>query len=396
MARRGAFTPEARRALRVLVPQRFLINTGARMVFSFLPALARGSGLSVTAFSTVLFARDMTGVIGPVAGRISRRLGSWRTMTLGAAGAVVGMFLASIGPIGIAIGLVLWGVFRTIYLVSINSWIGDVVAYERRGHASGLVELTWAGAALIGLPLTGLAIDTLGWRAAPLILGLLGLPLTLAMTRMAAPAEAPDMRPAESASFSMQRNTLAALVGFTLMTAAAQFLLLSHGLWLEDTYGFDSAQIGFAIGAVGVAEFVASYASSLVSDRVGKKNAVVAGTFVMGVALLAFAVVPAPPLAVGLTLLMTAFLGFEFGIVSSIPMVSELEPAFRSEVVGRSVGLMTIGRATTTLIAGWLYVQAGFAVTMATGALTAAVAIALLVKYVVEPESAAQPDEQKK
>lgn len=385
MARRGAFTPEARRALRVLVPQRFIINTGARMVFSFLPALARGSGLSVTTFSAVLFARDLTGVVGPVAGRISRRLGSWRVMTLGAAGSAIGMLLASIGPVGIAVGLVLWGVFRSMYLVGINSWIGDVVAYERRGHASGLVELTWAGAALVGLPLTGLAIDTFGWRAAPLILGLAGLPLTFAMTQMAAPEQVPDVRPDQSAAFSMQRSTLAALVGFALLTAAAQFLFLSHGLWLEDTYGFDPAQIGFAIGAVGAAEFVASYATSLLTDRLGKKNAVIAGTAVMGAALLALTIAPAPPLAVGLTLLMVAFLGFEFGIVSSIPMVSELEPAYRSEVVGRSVGLMAIARAAATFVAGWLYVQAGFAATMAAGTVTATVAIMLLVRFVAEP-----------
>lgn len=385
MARSGAFSPQARRALRVLVPQRFIINTAARMVFSFLPALARGSGLSVTAFSTALFARDMTGVVGPVAGRVSRRLGSWRAMTLGAAGTAVGMLLASIGPVGIVIGLVLWGIFRTLYLVGINSWIGDVVAYQRRAQASGLVELTWAGAALIGLPLVGLAIDTLGWRAAPLTLGLLGLPLTFVMQQMAAPDDVPDVRPTGSSSFSMQRNTVAALVGFALMTSGAQFLLLSHGLWLEDTYDFDPAQIGFAIGAVGIAELVASYGTSLVTDRLGKKNAVIAGTAVMGAALIVLAFMPQPPLVIGLSLLMLAFLGFEFGIVSSIPMVSELEPAYRSEVVGRSVGLMTVGRATATFIAGWLYVHAGFAATMAAGSVTALVAIVLLVFFVAEP-----------
>jgi len=385
MARSGSFSPEARRALRVLVPARFIINTGARMVFSFLPALARGSGLSVGAFSTLLSVRDLTGVVGPLAGRVSRRIGSWRAMIFGGAGAAVGMLLASIGPIGIVIGLLLWGICRAFFLVGINSWIGDVVAYERRAQASGLVELTWAGAALIGLPLAGLAINNLGWRAAPLILGLIGLPLSLVMRQMAAPESSAPGRSDDDEPFSMHPNTLAALASFALMTSAAQFLLLSHGLWLEDVYDFDPAQIGFAIGAVGVAELVASYGTSLITDRLGKKNAVIAGTAVLGAALLAFAVFPEPPLAVGLGLLMTAFLGFEFAIVSSIPMVSELQPEYRSEVVGRSVGLMTVGRATATFIAGWLYVQAGFAATMAVGALTAALAIALLLNRVVEP-----------
>lgn len=385
MARSGSFSPEARRALRVLVPQRFIINTAGRMVFSFLPALARGSGLSVTSFSTVLFARDMTGIVGPLAGRVSRRLGSWRAMVLGGLGSAIGLLLASIGPIGIVVGLVLWGIFKALFLVGINSWIGDVVAYERRAQASGLVELTWAGAALVGLPLVGLSIDTMGWRAAPLILGLVGAPLALVMARMAAPAEEHAVPAPTSSIFAMQPNTRFALVSFALMTAAAQFLLLSHGLWLEDTYDFDPAQIGFAIGAVGVAEFVASYGTSLLTDRLGKKNAVLFGTAVLGLALVGFAFAPAPPLFVGLGLLMIAFLGFEFAIVSSIPMVSELEPTYRSEVVGRSVGLMTVSRAVATFAAGWLYVHAGFAATMAAGAATAAVSVALLIMRVVEP-----------
>lgn len=387
MARSGSFSPEARRALRVIVPQRFIINTAGRMVFSFLPALARGSGLSVTAFSTVLTVRDLTGVVGPLAGRLSRRLGSWKAMVLGGLGSAIGMLLASIGPVGIVVGIVLWGAFRSLFLVASNSWIGDVVAYERRAQASGLVEMTWAGAALIGIPLAGLSIDTLGWRAAPLILGLLGAPLAFAMASMAAPSTSAPVPETSTTRFSMQPNTLTALVSFSLMTSAAQFLLLSHGLWLEDTYDFDPTQIGFALGAVGVAELVASYGTSLVTDQMGKKNAVIVGTAILGAALVAFALAPSPPLFVGLGLLLLAFLGFEFAIVSSIPMVSELEPAFRSEVVGRSVGLMTVSRAAATFIAGWLYVQAGFAATMAVGALTAVAAVALLVLRVAEPDS---------
>lgn len=364
--------------------QRFVVNVGARMIFTFLPAISRGSGMSLSALGRVIFARDITGLLGPAAGGVVRRFGSWRTMVVTGLGAAVGMLLVPFGPAGIAIGFVLWGICRTGFLVSMNSWIGDVVAYQRRGKASGLIELTWAGAALVGLPVMGVLIDRVGWWAAPTALGLLGLPFAALMqrtdvgdtTRVSAPLAAPA---------SIGWNTMMALVGLALMTGATQFLLFTHGLWLEDTYGFDASQIGFAIVAVGVAEAIASYGTSRVTDGMGKRNAVVAGTVVLGLALVGFAVFPAPPLLAGLTLLVVAFLGFEFAIVSSIPMVSELEPGARAAVVGRSVGLSTMTRATVSLVCGWLYETSGFRITMILGASVAALSVVIMTTMVHEP-----------
>lgn len=382
--RGSAFSPEVRRALPALAAQRFIVNVGARMVFTFLPAISRGSGMSLSALGQVIFARDITGLLGPASGGFVRRFGSWRTMVLAGLGAAIGMLLVPFGPIGIAIGFVIWGICRTGFLVSMNSWIGDVVAYQRRGRATGLIELTWAGAALVGLPFMGVLIDQVGWWAAPTALGLMGLPLTLLMqrtqagdtTRVSAPIAAPA---------SIGRNTMMALIGLALMTGATQFLLFTHGLWLEETYGFDSAQVGFAIVAVGIAEAIASYGTSRITDGMGKRNAVVAGTLVLAVALVGFAVFPAPPLAVGLALLVVAFLGFEFAIVSSIAMVSELEPGARSAVVGRSVGLSTMTRASVSLLCGWLYETSGFRITMILGAAVAAVSIVVMTALVHEP-----------
>jgi len=94
---------------------------------------------------------------------------------------------------------------------------------------------------------------------------------------------------------------------------------------------------------------------------------------------------PAPHLAIGLGLLVVAFLGFEFAIVSSIAMVTELEPHGRAAVIGRSVGLSTIARAGVSLLSGWLYETVSFRSIMLLAAATAVAAIILLVGFVVEP-----------
>ena len=354
------------------------------MMFSFLPALSRGSGLSTGTLANLLAARDLTGLLGPAAGGVVRRVGPWRTMVAAGALAAVGMLLIPLGPLGVVVGLIFWGICRTGFLVSLNSWIGEIVAYERRGRVTGMIELTWAGAALIGLPLMGLLIDRVGWWAAPTVLGALGLPLAVAMGLVA--TDRPDLAdgPAQVAT-RIGRNANTALAGFALLTAAAQFLLITHGSWLEDTYGFDPAQVGFAIIAVGAAEAVASYGTARVSDALGKRNSVVAGTAILGVALVLFALMPAPGLVIGLGLLVVAFLGFEFAIVSSIAMVAELEPTARAAGVGRSVAMSTTARAAISALGAWIYATSGFRTAMICGAVAAVAAVVVLTLAVDEP-----------
>ena len=58
------FAPDVRRALPVLVAQRLILNTGGRMVFTYLPILSAGTGddeqelLTAVAHEHVPFARD--------------------------------------------------------------------------------------------------------------------------------------------------------------------------------------------------------------------------------------------------------------------------------------------------------------------------------------------------
>ncbi len=176
-----------------------------------------------------------------------------------------------------------------------------------------------------------------------------------------------------------------ALASFTLLNGAAQLLVFSHGIWLEDTYGFDAAQVGFAIVAVGVAELLASFSSSRLTDRLGKRNSVAFGALVLTVGLAGLAGVGDPPLAAGLGLLVLAFLGFEFGLVSAIPLVAELDPNARAEVIGRSVGLSIVARAAASLLASLLIIDQGFRLLMVLASVLAAVTTALTIVAVREP-----------
>ena len=185
----------------------------------------------------------------------------------------------------------------------------------------------------------------------------------------------------------MTRPVVAAVVTNGALAASAQFLFLAHGLWLEDAYGLDAQQVGFAVVGVGAMEVLATTASSRLTDGLGKRRSILFGAALMTAAMFALAAWGLPPLAVGLLLLVTAFLGFEFAIVSAIPLISELDPGARAQMVGRAMGFTTLVRAAVTLIATSLYLTEGFRVVMSAAGATGVVAVALAAFAMVEPSS---------
>ena len=376
-----------RRLLPAIIGVRFAINVAMRMTYTFLPAFARGSGLSVGTMGTVLSARELTALSAPLSGKLSDRLGPLTMMAYGGILAGCGLLLATLRAPGLIAGMIVFGFGRTAHQVAMGSWIGDAVAYERRGRATGLIELTWGGAALLGLPLIGYMIGWLPWWSAFALCGVVALVLGIGVSRSEPPRtdhdSTADRKP------RMNRDAVAAITTNAMMTAAAQFLFLGHGLWLEDSYGLDTAEVGLAIVAVGFVEVVATLGSSRLTDRIGKRRSMLGGTAVMTAAIATLAVFSTPPLAIGLILLVVAFLGFEYGIVSAIPLMSELDPGARAQMIGRSVSVSTVVRAVVTLAASAIYLASGFSMlmTIATGAGVIACALAAFVMVdPVEPQ----------
>ena len=377
------FSSEVRRALPALIVARFAINVAMRMAYTFLPAFARGTGMSVGATSAVLSARELTALSAPLMGRFSDRWGAIRVMGVCGLVAGGGLLIATLGAPGFIVGFVIVGFGRTANQVSFNSWVGSVVAYERRGRATGLVELTWGGAALVGLPLVGLLIDGVAWWAPQAVLGALLLVVGLSILRRESGEERPVA--VQTRKPRMTRSAVAALATNGALTAAAQFLFLTHGLWLEDIYGLDTTEVGLAVLAVGAVEVVATVGSSRLTDRVGKRRSIIGGTLLMTAMIVLLGMVDAPPLGIGLAVLVIAFLGFEYGIVSAIPLLSELDPGARAQMVGRAVMVTTLVRALVTPLATLLYVRVGFSATMFTAAACGLAALVLAVFVMAEP-----------
>jgi len=351
------------------------------MVFSFMPAITRGTGLSLEQMGQILFVRDLTGLAAGRVGSVIDRWGQRRAIVGGGVVVGLGLLLSTLGALGVLFGFVLYGFGRLGLNIGMNAWIGDEVSYTQRGRATGLVELTWAGAALVGIPICGVVIDLFDWWAPFLLFGSLTVLLAL---RQGDISDTPSRAHQEGTQGALQlnRSIVAALVAPAILMSGATFLFFGHGSWLEEVYDFNATRIGFAVITLGLAEAFGSYGSSLWTDRLGKRRSIHAGSFVMLVAVLGLAVLPDATLVVGLGLLITAFLGFEFAIVSSIPLVAELDSNARARMIGLSIGVKAVARAISLLAAGWLDQSYGFDVLAATcGGL---VALSMVLLFAVD------------
>ncbi len=366
-----------------LILLRLLFNTGTRMAYTYLPAFARGAQISDTSMGNVLAVRDVAAFGAPLIGRWTRQSGTGKVMATAGLGGSVCLMAGAISPVLLIIGMVGLGVASLAHTVAIQSWIGHAVAYERRSRAAGLMELSWGGAALIGLPAVGLLLDRFGWRAAPLVLGVLSLPFSFLALRQASMMSSGE--PMESAKPKMTRTAYGAFAGYALMTASAQCMFLGHGLWLEDTYELSASQIGLALLGSAVMEVIATLSTASISDRIGKRMSIIGGSVLMTICMAALAVASTAPLLVGLVLLALFFLGFEFAIVSSIPLMSELDPDARAAMVARSQAVSTLAKILISLSAVWIYQARGFGFLMALAAALGLLSILANAVFVAEP-----------
>ena len=408
----------ARRALPWLTAGRFGSNLGVRFPITFIEPLARGVGVSLDTMGLVLGLRELTGLVGPWAGRRADRGRRNRLVLAGLAGCGLTMALGALSPgvAVLAVVLVVFGAGKATHDVASNGWIGEHVPFARRGLVTGLVETSWAGALLVGVPVLGLLLDGVGWRA-PFVatavlcaLPLLALPRLLgpdAPTRPGAGAAGPDDPAAgpegptsatEPISLDGQvwevdaaadrhrpgPATVATIAALALAALAMQLVTVAFGPWLEDGFGFSIAAVGSASIAFGLGEAGGTLGSARFADRLGKRRTVLVGLALMVPCTAALAAVEGRPVA-ALALFAVVSGAFELAFVSTMPLLTELEPRARAATVGQAFATFTAARAVATAAGAAAYGRWGMGVVIAGACALTAAAIVVLAVRGVEP-----------
>lgn len=357
---------------------RLIINTSKRFPYTFAVALSRGLGVPITGITSLIAINQATGILSPVFGPLGDRWG-YRVMMLAGLGILaVGLLAGGLVPVYpvILLALILVGLGKSWFDPALQSHIGEQVPYRRRGLAMGLVEFSWAGSALVGIPLVGLLIAQLGWRSPFLVLGGLALLGVAALARITPRDDRRRLGAGNTAGLweswqrlSRERAALGALGFSLLITIANDNLFVIYGIWLESSFGLSIVALGAATMIIGLAELLGEGLTAFVADRLGLKRALFAGLVLSASS---YVLIPfvGHTLSLALAGLFVTFITFEFTVVTGISLFTEILPGARGTMMSSNQAAMSIGRMIGALMGGVLWLAGGL---LAIGLVSAAV-----------------------
>ena len=367
---------------------RTVINTGFRMVYPFLPVLARGVGVEPQAIVLAVTARSGLGLTSPVLGSFGDLRGRTLAILVGVGIFAGGMVLVGIWPIYIAlfIAILATGLSKIVLDPAQYAYVGDRVAFERRGRPMALIELSWSGAFLVGVPVVGLMIAAWGWQSPfPILAGLAILGGIWLWRSLPADRPVASSRSSLLAGFKsilVRRSALAALGVSVLMAAGNEVVNIMYGLWFEEAFALTVAALGAASIVIGLAELSGEGLVAGITDRIGKRRSMAIGLLLTALASLALPVL-GRTLPGALFAVFALYLLFEFTVVSSTPLMSEQTPNARSTLMATNLAAFSLGRILGALAGGPLF-AIGLGANGAVGAILNLLALGILLAFVRE------------
>lgn len=342
---------------------RTLTSTAYRMVYPFLPAFRDGLGVSLSTLSGAIGARALvSGLISPFlaaqADSHGRRFGMLLGLGIFVLGAAVVVFWPNFPGFVLALILTITG--KVTFDPAMQAYLGDHVPYERRSRILTFTEFSWSGAYILGIPAIGWVIARAGWMAPFPLLGLLIL-LTALPIAILIPKGSPTSGPRVNLWVNFQRLlgepvALTALLFTAFSCFANEVVNLTFGVWMEASFGLQLAGLGAAAAVLGAAELSGEGLVAWFTDRLGKRRALFIGLSVNTLAVIAL------PLAGGslflaLATLFLFYISFEFTIVSSIPLMTEVMPSARATMMVGFFTSASVGRALASWVTPALYAR---------------------------------------
>jgi predicted MFS family arabinose efflux permease len=341
----------------MLATAKLTLNIATRFVYAFLPAIARGLGVSVGAVGSLTAVRWGVGAFTPATVRVAGREHRRRILVTGLALFTVGAAVtAAFGVFaGALVGFVLMGLGKPLFDTGAQAVIADRVEYGKRASIIGILETTWALGFLVGAPLAGWLIQRWGWAAPFWAVAAAAVLMIIPVARTATDSGPRSM---ETVRIRLDRRATAFLVAAVMIAASPELVFITFATWLEDVHDFGLGGLALLATTIGVVELIAEGATILFTDRLGKSRAVALGmaTCAIGFTTLALTSGSLPPALAGLVI---GIGGFEFAIVSSISLATELVPATRIQYLSRMVVAQALGRAIAAIVGLALYSAVG-------------------------------------
>ena len=349
------------RALGHLLYSRILSNMSFRIIYPFLPAVARGLGVSLSEASLLASVQGGVRMTAPLTGHLSDRYGRRRIMETALLMLIIStamVYFTNTYAVALA-AFAFIGLSRSIFDPTTQAYVGDKVPYAVRGRPFAILSMSWALSWIIGVPISGFLIERFGWNAPWGVISLFLVVAFIALRIMVPKAERKTAADIRLNAFTWIRllkfpHVLAAVfTGFGVVFAVENIVIV-YGAYLENEFALSVVTIGVLSIVVGTAELLAEGASYLRTDRLGKKRSILLG--LMAFSISAF-VLPWSSFNVVFSFIIFAlvFFCFEFTIVSFFPLMSEVAPTVRGTAISMNVAGMGFARLTAPIIATYLF-----------------------------------------
>jgi DHA1 family inner membrane transport protein len=352
----NSFDREIRRNITAVTVARLVANAAYRFAPLFLATIARGFEVSLSTLGFAIFVSELSGFASPLAGRIVDRLTHRNSMVLGLVGSAIGCTIAAVSssPLMFAVGVTVLALTKQSFDLGLGAWIADHVPYNQRGKIVGLTETAWALGLLVGVSVMGLITAATNWRIG-FAFAVLCLVVSTIVISNRVTNEVREVH--VSRSTTPQRvtgNSWLVVATMFFIMCSAQNLFVTFGAWLEDEFQFGAARLAVAGFSLGLVELAASVSSSRQTDKWGKERSIAFGALLVipgGI----FLVLGSQNLIVGLVGVFIYFLGFEFSVVSLLPLATKLVPNSPGTGLGWVLGAGTLGRAVMAIVATNLF-----------------------------------------
>jgi len=351
----------------VLTLFKLLLNTGRRFVYPFAPVLSRGLFVPLTAITSIIAASQFTSIMGLFCGPLADRFGYRTMMRSGLAVLCLGLLLSGLFPTYwvVFLGLLAASLGKTLFDPAMQAFIGHNIPFQRRGRVIGIVEMSWAGSTLLGIPFLGLVIARSSLSVSFFLLSFLGFLGWIGIGRilLADEKKIVDKKSVVGLFFSLKRlmknRQAAGMLGFGFwISIANDCLFVVYGAWFEQAFHVSLIALGFSTVTIGVAELCGESLTSLFADRLGLKRAIIFG---LTLAMVSYFLLPiiGYTLPLAMTGMFMIFLAFEISMVSSFSLSTELMPEARATLMAGFYATSGVGRMIGVFIGAILWKMGG-------------------------------------
>ena len=359
-----AVTPAVRpeplpRVLWPLLFGNFVIGTGVMIVPGTLNEISSSLAVSVATAGQLISAGALLMCLGAplfaslVAGWDRRRLLALCMLWY----AVLHLLCALMPGFGTLLPVrVLAMISPAIFTPQAAACIGLLVAPEQRGRAITFVFLGWSVASVLGMPMGAWIGGTLGWRAAFVAVGLLGLVSALWVWRRMPDGVKPPALSLAAWRETLQSRPLMLCVLVTVLYSAGQFVLFAYfAPYYKASIGITAGQLSLLFAWFGAFGLLGNVLMSRNIDRIGAPRAVAIGISCMALSLLIW------PLGTSLMLAALVSIPWALGCFASNSAQQArlvgIAPALASGSIALNTSAMYAGQAVGAGSGGWLIAQ---------------------------------------